>query len=147
MQPIVWSSTLSNSSALCCAKSPSVRAREKLAITPGFRRSRRGAPETAGDILAASNADGRALMQFTGLPLPFVSAQLTADGGWQVEFIPKKSYAGQGAPPERLIWVQLVRALNGLGVPASIEFIKSDNGGWRLLNRESGESVTGFFNP
>ena len=111
-------------------------------------RSRRDAPELAGEILAASNTDGRALIQFTKTPLPLVCAQLTAEGGWQVELIPQKNLStGQGVPPARLAWLQLARALNGLSVPPSVEFIRSQNGGWRLLNRDSGESVTGFFNP
>ena len=40
MPSIVASRAASNSSSLCCADSPSVSAREKLAITPGLRASR-----------------------------------------------------------------------------------------------------------
>lgn len=111
-------------------------------------RIRADAPELAGEVLSATHADGRALLQFTKTPLPFVSVQLATNGVWQVDFIPQQTrYTGQGRPFPRLIWAHLARALSGQPLPSPIEFTRPENHGWRLLNRDSGESITGFFNP
>src|SRR5262245_42929000 len=67
-------------------------------------RARRDAPEIAGEILLATNPDGRVFVQFTKTPFPFVIAQ-TAPGGWQIESPARNQrYSGRGAPPDRLIW-------------------------------------------
>jgi len=57
-------------------------------------RSRRNAPEIAGELVVAMHPDGRSLVQFTKTPLPFVVAQATIDS-WQVQFVPQnKVYSG-----------------------------------------------------
>ena len=111
-------------------------------------RVRKDASELAGEVLSATHADGRALLQFTKTPLPFVSVQLATNGAWQVDFIPQQTrYTGQGKPFPRLIWAHLARALSGQPLPSSLQFVRTPDGGWRLLNRDSGESITGFFHP
>lgn len=111
-------------------------------------RIRRDAPELAGEVLSATHADGRALLQFTKTPLPFVSVQLATNGGWQVDFIPQQTrYTGQGRPFSRLIWVHLARALSGQPLPSALKFARTADGGWSLHNLDSGESIAGFFSP
>src|SRR3989442_1149973 len=64
-------------------------------------RARREAPEIAGEILMAANPDGRALVQFTKTPFPFVIAR-TAMDAWQIEMpTQNKRYSGRGQPPAR----------------------------------------------
>src|ERR1043165_5141218 len=108
------------------------------------------APEIAGDVLLASNPDGRSLLQFTKNPLPFVTVQ-TSNDLWQVEFVPqKRKFSGRGVPTERLLWVHLARALNAPGdsakVPARLEFRSTGPTDWSLENRATGERVTGYLN-
>src|SRR5436190_21054552 len=47
-------------------------------------RMKRDAPEIAGEVLLAINADGRAFVQFTKTPFPFLIGQSTTNR-WQVE--------------------------------------------------------------
>ncbi|HLP78705.1 MAG TPA: hypothetical protein VK327_17505, partial [Candidatus Paceibacterota bacterium] len=70
-------------------------------------RAKRDAPEIAGEILLATNSNGRMFVQFTKTPFPFVIAQTTTNT-WQIESpAQNRTYAGHGSPPLRLIWFQL----------------------------------------
>ena len=101
--------------------------------------------EIAGDVLVATRADGRGLVQFTKAPFALVAAQETPDR-WQVEFPPQnKHYAGRGKPPKRLIWLYLPRVLLGKAPPENWTW-REDATGWRLENHVTGESLEGFFN-
>jgi len=108
-------------------------------------RSQQGAPEIAGEVLLAIHTDGRSLVQFIKTPLPILSAQ-TAPQSWQIEFIPeKRTFAGKGKPPARFPWLHLASALEGTPPPAPLHFQPGpDGGGWRLENRKTGETLTGF---
>jgi len=50
-------------------------------------RSKKDAPEIAGELLVAVNPDGRSFVQFTKTPLPFIVAQTTINS-WQIHFVP-----------------------------------------------------------
>ena len=111
----------------------------------GLWRSQRDGPEFAGEIIIASHADGRSLVQFTKSPLPFLTAQTTPNA-WQIEFIPeKRTISGRGGPPARFIWLHLARALSGAPPPASLKFQKLKDGNWHLENSASGESLTVYL--
>jgi hypothetical protein len=104
------------------------------------------APEIAGEVLFASHLDGRSMLQFTKTPLPFVTVQTTC-ASWQVEFAGgQRRFAGARSPSMRLLWVHLARALNGTGLPSSLEFSQHEHG-FALTNKTNGESITGFFAP
>ena len=103
-----------------------------------------GTREIAGEVLVATQADGRALVQFTKAPFPLVIGQETPNR-WQVEFPPQnRHYSGRGKPPKRLIWLYLPRVLAGQQPPANWRW-HEDNSGWRLENRASGEALEGYF--
>jgi len=110
-------------------------------------RTGRDAPEIAGELIVATNPDGRSFLQFTKTPLPFVVAQSTANS-WQIEFVPEnKTYSGRGNPPKRLIWLYLPRCLAGALPPKPWSWQRLENDGWRLESQTTGESLEGFLNP
>ena len=79
-------------------------------------RSRREAPEIAGELLLAYRDDRLTFIQFTKTPLPFVVARTSADA-WQIEFVAdNRTYCGRGQPPQ-LAWLQLERCLAGVAPP------------------------------
>lgn len=107
----------------------------------------RGGEGVAGEILVATRADGRALVQFSKNPFPLVVAQCTTNA-WTVEFPPQdKHYSGHGKPPERIIFLQLPRVLAGLPPPKSWSWQPLKGGGMRLKNQASGEALDVFLEP
>ena len=107
-------------------------------------RPKRAAPEIAGEILVATQHDGRALVQFTKTPFPFVSAR-TQTNAWQIEFpTQNKRYSGRGEPPARLLWFQLPRVISGAPTLKGWTW-HSEAERWRLENVSTGESLEGYF--
>jgi len=106
-------------------------------------RPRASAPELAGDLLVATNSDGRTLVQFTKTPLPIVVAQATTNQ-WQVQWVPQaKTYSGHGEPPRRVMWLYLPRCLAGQP-PKDLNFVDLGEGHWRL-GSATGERLEGFL--
>ncbi|HZQ48447.1 MAG TPA: hypothetical protein VFC07_15630, partial [Verrucomicrobiae bacterium] len=104
------------------------------------------APEIAGDILLATRQEGRAFVQFSKTPLPLVIAQSTPHA-WEVETpVDNKHYSGHGRPPARLIFLYLARAYIGEPLPKNWSWRRLENKGWHLENRNTGESLEGYFN-
>ena len=122
---------------------PGWRVREGQAVwqMPGKR------PELAGELTLAINTDGRCFLEFAKGPFPFVRAQC-GDTRWEIEF-PSESrfFAGGGAPPRRLAWLQVCRGLAGRAVREPWRFERREDGSWRLDNRRSRESVEGYLLP
>ena len=76
-------------------------------------RTKRDAPEVAGEILFATNPRGDTMLQLTKNPLPFVTVR-TLGESWQIDFVPKRrQFSGKGTPSTRLLWIHLARALMG----------------------------------
>ena len=110
-------------------------------------RSKRDAPEMAGELLVATHSDGRAFVQFTKTPLPLAVAQSAPDA-WQIEFpVQNKRYTGRGEPPASILWLQLPRCLSGARPVKPWSWQLLDNGRWRLENRATGETLEGALNP
>src|SRR6266478_8672171 len=110
-------------------------------------RPRRGYPELAGDLVVASDADGRCLIQFSKTPLELVSAQITR-ANWLIEFPPRRlAFSGRDRPPARFAWLFLHAALGGQTLPAQFVFERKADGAWRLENTRSGETLEGFLAP
>ncbi len=108
-------------------------------------RSKKDAPEIAGEILFAQGEDGQTLLQMTKTPLPFVTVQ-TSGAGWQIEFVPQqRRFSGQGTPTARLLWVHLARALNGTKPPPALRFEQTEAHGFTLENLATGEMISGFL--
>jgi hypothetical protein len=106
--------------------------------------AKRDAPEIAGEILVATHADGRAFVQFSKTPFPFVIARTEQDA-WQIEMPARnKRSAGHCPPPTRVIWFQLSGALSGQP-PLKPWAWQINNNQWRLENRSTSESLQGYF--
>ena len=106
-----------------------------------------GRPDLAGDLLLASDEDGRCLIQFAKTPVSFVLAQTTRTN-WLIQFPPvRMSFGGRGRPPARFGWLYLHAALSGEPLAAPFRFEREPDGGWRLENTRSGETLSGFLAP
>lgn len=104
-------------------------------------------PEIAGELLVATHFDGRAFVQFTKTPLPFVVAQITTHS-WQIQFVPEnRTFSGRGRPAARLIWLHLPGCLAGAPPPPPLAWQPSGTGNWRLQHRSTGESLEGYLTP
>jgi hypothetical protein len=109
--------------------------------------ARRGAPEIAGDLIVATNAEARAFVQFTKTPLPFLVAQSTTNS-WQLHSVPdNRTYSGHGKPPVRAIWLWLPRCLAGATPPKPLVWERRDNDNWRLQNKATSEFLEGYLSP
>jgi hypothetical protein len=129
--------------SLFTASGPGWRVQEGQALW----RPRRGLPELAGEIVVASHADGCCEVQFAKTPLPLVLAQTTKTN-WLIQFPPRRmSFAGQRAPPASFAWLYLRSALAGEPLPRQFHFHTKPDGGWRLENTRSGETLEGFLAP
>lgn len=105
------------------------------------------APEISGELIMATNVDGRSFVQFIKTPLPIVVAQTTPKS-WQIHFVPNdKTYSGPGKPPSALIWLHLPRDLAGAKPPRLWSLKTDPSGTWRLRNSYTGESLEGYLNP
>lgn len=110
-------------------------------------RVKTGGAEVAGELWLATSPQGHTLLQFSKPMLPLVEAR-QADRTWQVRFLAqKKSYQGRGAPPARLVWLQLPGALAGQPPPLPWRFMPEPDGAWTLQNEKTGEALAGYFAP
>ena len=127
--------------ALFTASGPDWRVQEGQALwRPG-----RQFPELGGELVMASHTDGRWVVQFAKTPLPLVLVQTTRTN-WLIEFPPRRMrFAGRRPPPPRFAWLYLPAALSGESLPAALRFQREPDGGWRLENTRSGETVEGFL--
>jgi hypothetical protein len=130
-----------------------------------------GYPELAGDLVLATHADGRSLLQFSKTPLSLVTAQLTPTH-WLIEFPPAGiGFSGMRQPPvglgdtrlrapkdapsgdankrpsTRFLWLYLSAALSGQPLPPQLRFERKPDGGWRLENARVHETLEGFLAP
>jgi hypothetical protein len=95
----------------------------------------------------ASHEDGRCVIEFAKTPMPLVLAQ-TSRTNWYIGFpAPRMSFAGSQPPPTRFAWLYLAAALSGDSLPAALRFQRKADGGWKLENTRSGETVEGFLGP
>lgn len=106
---------------------------------PGAQRA-----ELAGDLLVATNANGRMFVQFVKDPFPLATAQAHRDR-WQIDFAAgRRSWRGGGAPPNLFLWFQLPAALRGEKLKGSWKFFCSTDV-WRIENPRRGEWLEGRF--
>jgi hypothetical protein len=104
-------------------------------------------PDLAGDLLLATNANGNFFAQFSKIPFPLATAQISGDQ-WQIEFgADRFSWRGRGSPPNRFAWFQLPRALLGGNLNGEWQFKNTMTNSWRLENPNTGESLEGEFFP
>ena len=120
--------------------SPGWRVQNGQAIwKPGSRH-----PELVGDLIMATNVDGRAFVQFTKDPFPLATAQTTSER-WQINFSGgHRSWRGRGQPPRFFLWFQLPPALRGEELKSPWKFSHTGDS-WRLENPRRGEWLEGRF--
>ena len=101
----------------------------------------------AGDLLLVTNVNGDFFVQFSKSPFTVATAELS-HGAWQIEFgADKYRRSGHGKPPAMFSWFDLPRALEGLPTPSRWKYAPQPDGGWRLENKRSGETLEGRFFP
>ncbi|HUZ08241.1 MAG TPA: hypothetical protein VMV89_12240 [Candidatus Paceibacterota bacterium] len=104
-------------------------------------------PELAGDLLLATNVNGNLFIQFSKMPFPLATAQVSGDR-WQIEFGANQyAWHGRGTPPKRFVWFQLPRALLAPNLGGSWQFSRVETNSWRLQNPRTGEMLEGEFFP
>jgi hypothetical protein len=104
-------------------------------------------PELAGDLLLATNVNGNFFLQFSKIPFPLATAQVSGDQ-WQIEFSADKySWHGHGTPPDRFGWFQLPPALRDPNLAGNWRFTRAETNAWRLENSHTGETLEGEFFP
>jgi hypothetical protein len=105
------------------------------------------APEIAGDLLVATNVDGRTFVQFTKTPLPIAVGQTTTNS-WKIHFVPNdKTYSAHGHPPGKIVWLHLPKDLAGAKPPRFWHFTQKEGGSWLLQEHFTGESLEGYLTP
>ena len=110
-------------------------------------RPKQGLPEFGGDLVLASDADGRCLLQFDKTPLAILFAQTTTNQ-WLIKFPQRQmSFSGHGPGPTRFSWLYLPTALAGKPLPKQLHFESKPDGCWRLENSRTGETLEGFLSP
>jgi hypothetical protein len=107
----------------------------------------RGMPELGGDLVMASDEDGRCAIEFAKTPMSLVSAQTTRTN-WLIQFpAGQMVFTGHRQPPTRFGWLYLHAALGGEPLPQPLRFERKPDGGWRLENTRTGETLEGFLSP
>lgn len=102
-------------------------------------RAKEDAPELTGDLVMATNADGRTFVEFTKDPLPLMVAQTTSNS-WQIEFVPQnRSLSGRGKPPARLGWLYVAGCTEGLPPPKHWRLRQTHYNRWRMEHPGRGE--------
>jgi hypothetical protein len=110
-------------------------------------RPKRGLPEFGGDLVMATDANGRCLIQFDKTPMSILSAQTTSSS-WLIRFPQRQmGFSGHGHGSTRFAWLYLHAALAGETLPAALHFERKADGGWRLENTRTGETIEGFLSP
>lgn len=106
---------------------------------------RKGAPQFGGDLLLATDANGRSLIQFEKTPISLVTVQLTPKD-WTLDFSQLGGFwKGHQPAPARTVWLYLPDALAGKPLPKVFHFEQKSNGNWRLEDVKTGESLEGFL--
>jgi hypothetical protein len=110
-------------------------------------RPQRESPEFGGDLVLASDDAGRCLIQFDKTPMTILFAQTTSTN-WLIRFPQRQmGFSGRGSGPVRFSWLYLPAALAGKPLPKPLQFERKVDGGWRLENSRTGETLEGFLSP
>jgi hypothetical protein len=110
-------------------------------------RPQHGMPEFGGDFVIASDDTGRHLIQFDKTPMNILSAQTTSNR-WLIQFPQRHlSFSGFGRGSTRFSWLYVPEAVEGGSLPKVMHFERKPDGGWRLENSATGETIEGYFSP
>lgn len=102
-------------------------------------------PEIAGDVVLSTHAASGTAHIIFSKTLPIVSGRL-GSGAWSIDFAPEnKSYSGHGDPPKRIVWLQMLRALEGSKSPERWKVIHPSTDYIALEDLDSGERLEVHF--
>ena len=140
---LCWCGCRTAPQSLFTATGPDWRVQQGQALW----RPQRGLPEFGGDLVLASDDAGRHLIQFDKTPVAILSAQTTSNR-WLIQF-PQRNmrFSGHGPGSTRFGWLYLPAALDGKTLPKNFHFERKPDGGWRLENSRTGETLEGFLSP
>lgn len=98
-------------------------------------------------MLVAYHPNGSYVFDFEKTPLP-ITTGCTSATNWLIQFPAQRlSFGAKGRPPVRFAWLYLGAALEDKPVPKPLRFERKPDGGWRLENTRSGETIEGFLAP
>jgi hypothetical protein len=110
-------------------------------------RPQRGLPQFGGDFVIASDDSGRHLIEFDKTPINILMAQTTTNR-WLIQFPQRHlSFSGFGRGPARFGWLYVPEAIEGKPLPKAFHFDRKPDGGWRLENSRTGETIEGYLSP
>jgi hypothetical protein len=95
-------------------------------------------------VIVATHPSGGSYVQFSKT-LPILSARLSP-GGWEFEASSEnKRYAGRGKPPARIVWLQMLRALEGQEISGRWIIARPSAEYIALENQNKGERLQVYF--
>lgn len=101
-------------------------------------------PEIAGDLIVSTHPSGSAFVQFSKT-LPIASARMTRNS-WEIDFPPQqRHYAGRGAGPARVVWLQLLRALQDRPLTGRWILSEKSDSLMTVTEPKTGETLEVYF--
>ncbi|MBI3870515.1 MAG: hypothetical protein HY299_18465 [Verrucomicrobia bacterium] len=101
--------------------------------------------EIAGELLYATNANGKCFVQFSKPPFDLVTAQIM-DGQWQIEFgNGQHHWSGRGNPPSRFVWFKIAWEHADTMSKGPWQYSQKGSDSWRWENPSTGEFLEGAF--
>ncbi|MBL9127187.1 MAG: hypothetical protein JNL97_06055 [Verrucomicrobiales bacterium] len=106
-----------------------------------------GADGVAGELLVATGPEGACWVEFSKPPFGLATARSEREGWSLVEPGARLRKRGSGAAPAGAIWFALAGATRGTAPGGGWRFETGADGGWRLWQPETGESLEGYWAP
>lgn len=101
----------------------------------------------AGEVIVARRTAGEVFVSFSKPPLPIFTARTLA-GQWRIDLVDGgQSHAGRGKSPERFVWLDLPRLLEGGSPRGDWTSEKLAAGEWWIRNPETGEVIRLLLDP
>lgn len=101
----------------------------------------------AGEVIVARRTAGEVFVSFSKPPLPIFTARTLA-GQWRIDLVDGgQSHSGRGKPPERFVWLDLPRLLEGGSPRGDWTSEKLAAGEWWIRNPETGEVIRLLLDP
>ena len=97
-------------------------------------------PEIAGEVVLSTHPSAGSYVQFSKT-LPILSGRI-GPAGWEFDATAEnKRYSGRGNPPKRIVWLQLLRVLEGQEVSERWTVARPSNDFVTLENQFTGERL------
>ena len=100
-------------------------------------------PGISGELVVATHWNGRSVVRFNRASQPLIAVQSDTNR-WQLQdFEKNKTRIGRGAPPDRIVWLQLERGLVEMKEGSDWVMNRTRQGPWRFVNDANGETLEG----